>query len=435
MRRTIAFVTPFVFLRDDYIFSPHSGLDHMLRVNYRKHFFRRPNVSLLTLASYLDDRYEIDYVDEQYAPIDFGKSYDIVAISIMTVNAFRGYEIADRFRAQGCHVIIGGIHATLAPAEAKEHADTVVAGEGEEAWQQFLADFEAGKPQPYYYGGSMNLDESPPPRYDLLPNDYFYSPLFQKEVYSFQYSRGCPHRCNFCASSKAYGKKYRTKSVDHFIASVESAAERAKGDFVLFFADDDITIKRKASIELFNRLADFPLKWVGCADIAISDDPELMSSMAKANCEAVIVGLESLDGTILETVDPFKAKYFKNNYGECVDRIMDAGLPIFGSFIVGFDGDDERTFHRIFEFTMKHGFPKSSVSMLVPYPQTAIYDQLKAENRLLFDKYWDKCSGAYPLYRPRDLTVDELLEGTYWISRKLASASDSRDNQSRMLKM
>ena len=59
MRRSIAFVTPFVFLRDDYIFSPHRGLDDMLRVNYRKHFFRRPNVSLLTLASFLDDSYDI----------------------------------------------------------------------------------------------------------------------------------------------------------------------------------------------------------------------------------------------------------------------------------------------------------------------------------------------------------------------------------------
>ncbi|HEX5033762.1 MAG TPA: hypothetical protein VFW62_04725, partial [bacterium] len=80
MRRSIALVTPFVFLRDDYIFSPHQGLDQMLRANYRKHLFRRPNVSLLTLASYLDDSYDVYYVDEQYAPIDFEKSYDLVAI-------------------------------------------------------------------------------------------------------------------------------------------------------------------------------------------------------------------------------------------------------------------------------------------------------------------------------------------------------------------
>lgn len=429
MRRSIALISPFVFLRDDYVFSPHSGFDAMMRSNYRKHLFRRPNVSLLTLASYLDDNWDIHYIDEQYAPIDFSKSYDLVAISIMTVNAFRAYQIADAFRAKGCHVIIGGIHATLAPAEAKEHADTVVAGEGEEAWQKFLVDFDAAKPQPYYYGGSMNLEESRPPRYELLPNDFFYSPLFQKEVYSYQYSRGCPHRCNFCASSKAYGKKYRTKSVDHFMGCVESAAERAKGDFILFFADDDITIKRKPAIELFDRMAEFPLKWVGCADIAISDDPELMESMSKANCEAVIVGLESLDGTILEEVDPFKAKYFKNNYGECVDRILDAGLPIFGSFIVGFDGDDDSTFHRIYDFSVKHQIPKSSVSMLVPYPQTAIYDQLQAQNRMLFKNYWDKCSGAYPLFKPRDLTVEELLEGTYWVNRKLNEAND------RMLRM
>ncbi|MCE9626018.1 MAG: B12-binding domain-containing radical SAM protein [Deltaproteobacteria bacterium] len=426
MGTSVALVTPYVFLKEDYVFSPHPGLNQMLKINSQKHYFRRPNVSLLTLASYLDDSYDIHYVDEQYTEIDFSKDYDIVAISIMTVNAYRGYQIADRFREKGCHVIIGGIHTVLAPAEVKEHADTVVTGEGEEAWKQFLADFKAAKPQPFYYGASMNLDESPPPRYDLLPNDFFYSPLFNKEVYSYQYSRGCPHRCNFCASSKAYGKKYRTKSVDHFMTCVDSAAQRAKGDFVLFFADDDITIKRRPAIEMFERMADYPIKWVGCADIAISDDPELMAAMAKANCEVVIVGLESLDGTILEEVDPFKAKYFKNNYGECVNRIQDAGLPIYGSFIVGFDGDTVESYQRIYEFVSKHQIHKSSISMLVPYPQTTIYDQLKAQNRLLYDNYWDKCTGAYPLFKPKDMTIDEMMEGTYWITRKLAEGAENR---------
>jgi len=430
MTRRIALVSPFVFLQEDYVFSPHADMNRMLKENYHKHFFRRPNTSLLTLASYLDDTWEIDYLDEQYAPIDFNKNYDLVAISIMTVNAYRGYAIADEFRKRGAKVIIGGIHATLAPPEVKAHADTVVTGEGEEAWKLFLKDFDAANIQPYYLGGSMNLDDSPPPNYELLPRDYFYSPLFKKEVYSFQYSRGCPHRCNFCASSKAYGKKYRTKSVDNFIQCVDDTVKRTGGDCVIFFADDDITIKRNSSIDLFNRLSEYPIRWVGCADIAIADDPELMASMAKANCEAVIVGLESLDGDVLETVDPFKAKYFKKNYGEAVGRILDAGLPVFGSFIVGFDGDREECFHRIYEFVTKQGIPKASVSMLVPYPQTAVYDQLKAENRLLFENYWDKCTGAYPLHQPKDMSVEDLMEGTYWITKKLAD-----DAASRMLRM
>jgi len=426
MSVSIALVTPFVFLRDDYVFSPHPELDRMLRVNYRKHLFRRPNTSLLTLAAFLDDGYDIDYLDEQYGEIPFEKHYDIVAVSIMTVNAYRGYEIADRFRAQGSHVIIGGIHATLAPAEAKEHADTVVVGEGEEAWKQFLSDFKNGRPQDYYYGSSTNLDESPAPRYELLPNDYFLSPMYGKEVYSFQYSRGCPHKCNFCASSKAYGKKYRTKSIDHFLEGVEKAVERSSGDCVIFFADDDITIKREVGKELFRRLAEYPISWIGCADIAISDDLELLKAMAKAKCEGVIIGLESLDGDILQDVDPFKARYFKNNYGEIVDRILDFGLPIYGSFIVGFDGDNKATFERILNFVGKHRIPKAVVSMLVPYPQTAIYDQFKSQGRLLYDRYWDKCTGAYPLFRPQDMSPEELTEGIYWITKMLADELSNR---------
>src|SRR5262249_38800083 len=265
-----------------------------------------------------------------------------------------------------------------------------------------------------------------PPRYDLLPNKYFFSPLFLKEVYSFQYSRGCPHRCNFCASSKAYGKKYRTKSVDCFVHGVEQTLLRADDPCVIFFADDDITIKKAAAKELFERLSGYPISWIGCADIAISDDDDLLKAMSKAKCEAVIVGLESLDGSILEDVDPFKAKYFKNNYGDACKKILDHGLPIFGSFIVGFDGDTPETFERIYNFASKYNIPKTSVSMLVPYPQTAIYDQLKEQKRLLYENYWDKCTGAFPLFRPKDMSVEQMLDGTYWINKKLSDESGNR---------
>jgi radical SAM superfamily enzyme YgiQ (UPF0313 family) len=414
-----------VFLREDYRFSPHSKLDRIIRASYKQHLFRRPNPSLLTLASYLSDEFVMDYVDEQFHTIDFEKPYDIVAISIMTVNSYRGYEIADRFREKGSHVIIGGIHAALCPAEAKEHADTVVVGEGEEAWQKFLADFKSGQAQPYYYGGSMNLDEALTPRYDLLPNDYFMSPLFQKEVYTYQYSRGCPHRCNFCASSKAYGMKYRTKSVEGYIRGVEQAVQRASGECVNFFADDDVTIKGKTSKDLFDRMADYPVSWIGCADIAISKDTELLDKMAKSRCRAVIMGLESLDETILKDIDPFKAKYFKN-YGDSIDRILDHGVPIFASFIVGFDGDTPETFERIYKFVTQHKIPMTSVSMLMPFPGTAIYDQMKRDGRLLYENYWDKCTGCFPLFEPKNMSIEEWLEGTYWINSTLAQGGGSK---------
>jgi len=422
----IALVTPYVFLKDEYRFSPHPGLDGILRNNFKRHLMRRPNLSLLTLVHYLDDRFEVDYLDEQYQDITYEKHYDIVAMSIMTVNAYRGYEIAEEFRKRGSYVIIGGIHATLIPQEAKKHADTVVVGEGEEAWQSFLKDFEQAKPQPFYYGtGLMDLNLSPLPRYDLLPNHFFYSPLFKKEVYSYQFSRGCPHRCNFCSSSKAYGPKYRTKSAEHYLKEVEQAVERTGGDCMLFFADDDITIKKAVAKPLLERLADYKINWIGCADIAISDDEDLLAKISRSGCRGVIMGFESLDAKTLETVDPFKARYFKN-YDESVKRMMDYGIPIFASFIVGFDQDTPDTFDRIYNFVTKHRIPMASTSLLTPFPGTEIYEQLKKEGRLLYNDFWDKCTGVYPLFEPKNISIEDLMEGAYRLSARLDSEQQSR---------
>ncbi len=422
----IALVTPYVFLKDDYQFSPHGGLDDILRNNFKKHLLRRPNLSLLTLAYYLDDKYEIEYLDEQYQEIDFEKKYDLVAISIMTVNAYRGYEIADQFRAKGAHVIIGGIHATLVPAEAKEHADTVVVGEGEEAWQEFLKDLPQNKSKPFYYGtGLMDLNQSPLPCYDLLPSDFFYSTLFKKEVYSYQFSRGCPHRCNFCSSSKAYGPKYRTKSVEHYLKGVEQAVDRTQGNCMLFFADDDITIKKAVAKPLLERIADYKISWIGCADIAISDDEDLLKKISRSGCQGIIMGFESLDADILETVDPFKARYFKN-YDDAVKRMIDYNIPIFASFIVGFDQDTPDTFQKIYDFVTKHKIPTASISLLTPFPGTAIYEDLKKEGRLLYQNFWDKCTGAYPLFKPHNISPEDLLEGTYQVMNRLNAEQANR---------
>lgn len=425
MSTKIALIAPFSFLREGYRFSTHEALHQFMLKNYKQHPLRRPNVSLLTLAHYLDESYEIDYQDEQYAEVQFTKQYDIVAITLMTVNAYRGYEIADQFRKQGAHVIIGGIHPTLCPQEAKLHADTVVIGEGEEAWQHFLKDYKDGSPKEFYKGGEMDLNLSPMPRYDMVPDDWFNSSLFGKPVYTFQYSRGCPHRCSFCSSSKAYGPKYRTKDNEKYLKEIEYAVERTSGNCITFFADDDLTIKKKAATELFERMTEYKIEWIGCADIAIAQDDNLLKAIRKSGCRGVIMGLESLDATNLKTIDAFKANYFKN-YDESVQKIIDAGIPLFGSFIVGFDEDRLETFDRIYSFVVKHKIPMASVSILAPLPGTAVLEQMKSQKRLLMEDFWDKCSGSYPLFEPKHMSPEELAEGTYNIINQLNFSQQNR---------
>ena len=71
-------------------------------------------------------------------------------IQVYITNARRAYRLADRYRAQGVFVALGGLHVTSLPDEAAAHADAIFLGPGEQTFPQFLADFRAGRPQRVY---------------------------------------------------------------------------------------------------------------------------------------------------------------------------------------------------------------------------------------------------------------------------------------------
>ena len=59
---------------------------------------------------------------------------DLVAISTFSAQVFEAYAIADRLRAAGVKVAMGGLHVSVRPDEAAQHADYVIVGEGENVW-------------------------------------------------------------------------------------------------------------------------------------------------------------------------------------------------------------------------------------------------------------------------------------------------------------
>jgi radical SAM superfamily enzyme YgiQ (UPF0313 family) len=104
-----------------------------------------PVAGLLAVAALIPaDRYEIVLTDENIEPIDFELKVDLVGISAMTSYVRRGYEIADRFRACGVPVVMGGVHVSYVPDEALQHADAVVIGEAELVMDRVIADLERG---------------------------------------------------------------------------------------------------------------------------------------------------------------------------------------------------------------------------------------------------------------------------------------------------
>lgn len=193
-----------------------------------------------TIAGVTPGNHEITIVDENLEPLNFEASYDIVGITGMTQQSNRAYEIADEYKKKGRYVVLGGIHATVLPDEAKTHVDTVFVGEGENTWPLFIRDYLQGTPKAFYRQSdhaSVKLKQIPQPRYDLI-SKYSYPVIW------VQASRGCPYDCEFCAASKIFGKRYKHKTIAQIAREIEDVRSRWKFAQV-GFADDNMFINKK----------------------------------------------------------------------------------------------------------------------------------------------------------------------------------------------
>ncbi|HAU86236.1 MAG TPA: B12-binding domain-containing radical SAM protein [Lachnospiraceae bacterium] len=384
-------------------------------VNAYKRLYTCPNLGLLTVAGLVDDSFEVKYVDENQREIDFDEDFDVVCLSPVAQQVSNAYHVAKEFMARGVKVVIGGIHATVATEEVKEHCDCVMAGEGEVFWQEFQEDLKKGELKPIYRSyttAPADLTKSPVPRYDLLENPEYY------RVISVQVTRGCPRDCEFCASSKLYGKSYRRKTVEQVIREVRKIKEIWKKPYI-YFTDDNLFVDREFSKKLLTELIPLKIRWYAFSDISIGEDDELLELMARSGCTQVTFGLESLSAESLGSVSKWKKRYL-SKYPELIENIQSHGIGAFGSFCVGLDEDDTSVFPRIRDFVINNHLFGTSFSILTPFPGTILHEKLKKENRIL-DYNWDHYTCFDVVYQPKKMTVQELEEGFRWLYQEIYS--------------
>src|SRR5437764_5602736 len=175
-----------------------------------------PPLGLATLAAYLDPDLEISLQDEHVEKLDLNDDPDLVIIQVYITNAYRAYQIADRYRARGAYVALGGLHVTSLPDEAAPHADTIFLGPGEHTFPEFLRDFATGTARRRYESSVRTLKELPPIRRDLIQRHRYLVPN------SIVVSRGCPHHCTFCYKDGFFsgGRSFYTQLVDDALAEI-----------------------------------------------------------------------------------------------------------------------------------------------------------------------------------------------------------------------
>ena len=372
--------------------------------------FKFPLLSTSLLAGLTPSHHEIRIIDESLSEIDLDQEVDLAAITAMTPLAPRGYEIADQLRARGRKVVIGGIHASWLPEEAKSHADSVVIGEADEIWIEILNDAERGELKPFYRQKERtDLDHLSVPRRDLLPEKGY---LFHNLI---QTTRGCPYDCEFCSVTALHGRSYRMRPILEVEKEIQSLA-RSKA--YIFFVDDNLVGNLSRAKELLTMLSRHRLRWVSQGPIHIAEDGELVSLMAKAGCHGLFIGFESLREGNLDLMG--KRINRVESYEKGIQRLHDAGIGVYASFVFGYDYDDPSVFDEFLEFAERNRIEGAFLPILTPFPGTRIYHRLKQEGRILTED-WSKYDMATVVFQPKRMTVDQLQEGFWKVNRSFYS--------------
>jgi radical SAM superfamily enzyme YgiQ (UPF0313 family) len=353
--------------------------------------FHLPPHGPVVFAASLPDYVDVDFLDENLETIDFDDPVDFVGISMMlTVQVKRGWEIGDTYRKKGIKVIFGGISTMLHAEETMGHADAVFLGEAEGKMEKVFSDFSKNRLQKIY----NFLDDRPPietigtARRDILKKDlYNYKGIQMVDL--VHASRGCRFDCYPCAVSYLGGRYFRPRPIDRAIEEMASIDNNR-----LFIVDNSLAQDKQWEMDLFREMIPLKKKW--CSH-PIEDDPKVLDLAAQAGAWYVYQA-------IFDT-----SEYIR----ERIKRYKDHGIGVEGTVLLGLDTHTEDYIKELIDFLLEIDLDKAEFTVLVPFPHTKAFDDLKQQDRI-FSFDWDDYSADKVVFYPKHMTPETLQELFYY---------------------
>ena len=379
------------------LLMPDAAIHRIELASFRMSFREAP-LTLTTLAALTppESDSEITLIDASVQRVPEQEDFDLVAISCLTGTALKAYEWAAHFRTRGATVVLGGIHVSLRPDEAAQHADSIMTGFAEITWPQMLADLANGQLKPRYDGKRGDVTRLPIPRRDLQKRFAYAMPN------TVCATRGCGCDCSFCSVPAAdYG--WQVRPVEDVVNELRKIPARR-----FTFNDVNLTQDRNHALELLNAIAPLKKFWGGLATVGTANDPEMLAALQRAGCQYLLCGFESLSGAALNSIN--KGFNRISDYKTSMEAFHAYGISIQGCFIFGLENDR----HDVFEHTveavneLKVDIPRYALN--TPYPGTPLFRQLEAEGRLLHT-HWTHYDTQHVVFQPRHMSPEELDEG------------------------
>lgn len=376
---------------------------------------RMEPLQLGILAALTPPDIEVVMYDDRMEPIPYDEPTDLVAITVETFTARRAYEISAEFRRRGVKTVMGGMHAMLIPEEVAEHCDCVIVGDAEPVWETMLNDLRNGELKPRY-----DVTQPTCPQINVITRRDIFEGKGYLPITLLQFSRGCSHKCSFCASSVYFKAHHYCRPVEDVVKEIKSQKRK-----LLFFVDDNIVCDHAKAKELFRALIPLKIRWVSQGSMDMLHDEELMRLMVKSGCLGLVIGFESISPeSVSEMNKGTNRKGSSEMYKWEIEQLRRWGLQTWAAFTVGHDSDTLESIKATCDFAIKNKFTFAAYNILMPYPNTPLYERLKREGRLLYDgKWWlhEEYRFNYASIVPKNMTADELTEISFDCRRRFNS--------------
>ncbi len=358
-------------------------------------------LSAATVAALLPKDVERQFHDDRLEEIPFDQPTDLVAISVETYTARRAYQIASEYRRRGVPVLMGGFHATLCPEEVLRHCETIVIGEAEAILPAVIDDLRHGVNKIVYRSPQR-------PRRTIVPDRAVFDGKKYLPIRLVEFARGCRFKCDFCAIQSFFQSTHSHRSIDDVLREVTETRRRGQ---MFFFIDDNLTSNLEQAKEMMRALIPHKIRWVSQTAINVAHDEAALSLMKRSGCQGVLVGFESLDPASLKQMNK-GFNLMRGGPAEAMKNFRRHDLRIYGTFLFGYDTDDESTFRRAMEFAKVEGLFIAAFNHITPFPGTPLYQRMRDQGRLLYDTWWNDRRYRYNMipFQPEQMTPQELAD-------------------------
>ena len=244
------------------------------------------------------------------------------------------------------------------------------------------------------------------PNRDLIKNELYTFPFDKKPFALLLLGRGCPYPCTYCISPVYYGNKYRTRDPKKVVDEMELCYKKY-GIKNFIYWGESFTLNNdygmKICAEIINRNLNF--RWVTTSRVDTLS-LELLKKMKQAGCYLLGLGIEHSNNKILKNT---KKRATVEDSKNAIKLCKQAGIKTMGHFVFGLPGETKETAEELIKFSKTCGVNYAQFYCPVPYPKTEYWNQVK-ENNWIVSTDWDLYEQNYSVVKNDALTPEEIME-------------------------